>query len=278
MIVDKINAFLTDSGKTLDEVVLADVAILARHSFQRQFGIREEHPITMRLSSLGKCMRQQAYRLLGFEENGKEIDARAKMVFFMGDLTELAIVQLARAAGCNITDFGMNQKTVEIEGIQGHPDGIIDGDTLLEVKSMSSFSFQAFQDQQIDEGYRYQCNAYMHALGLSQTCIVGLNKDAGVLHEWIINKDQTIVDDIIRRIGELRAVTRDSLPRQPYSPNEKGFLPWQCLYCGFWKTCRPNAERVVVSGKYRLREPNSTDVRKKENENTSDASYVRSAQ
>lgn len=259
MIIDRINAFLNGEGTSIQEFVLEDVGKLARYSFQRQFGIREEHPPTLRLSSIGKCMRQQAYKLLGFEENGKEIDARAKMVFFMGDLTELSVIQLAVAAGCPITDYGLNQKSVDFNGIVGHPDGII-GDTLLEVKSMSSFSFQSFQDQQIDDGYRYQINAYMNALDLNQCCIVGLNKDVGVLHEWIIKKDQTIVDDIVRRIAELKIVTRDSLPAKPYFPNEKGFLPWNCLYCGFWKTCRPTAEKVLVSSRYKLREPKTTGM------------------
>lgn len=264
MIVDRINAFLDGEGKTIDEAILNEVATLSRWAFQRQFGVREQRPSTLRLSSIGKCMRQQSYKLLGFEENGQEIGARAKMVFLMGDLTELAVVQLALAAGCSITDYGMNQETVEIDGVEGHPDGIINGDTLLEVKSMSSFSFANFQDQEIDESYRYQINAYMDALKLEQCCIVGLNKDAGVLHEWIIKKDPAIVSDIVRRIGSLRAVTKDSLPERPYEPNAKGFLPWQCLYCGFWKTCRPDAERVVVSGRYKL----------KENENQRNDSHV----
>lgn len=268
MIVDKINAFLNDEGKAINEAILTEVAQLARYSFDRQFGKRDKHAKTLRLSSIGKCVRQQAYNILGFEENGKEIDARAKMVFFQGDLTELAIVILAKAAGCNLSKTGLEQMTIKIEGIEGHPDGIINKDTLLEVKSMSSYSFENFQNQQIDESYHYQCNGYMHALGLEQTCIVGLNKDAGVLHEWIIKKDQTIVDDIIRRIGSLRTVTPDTLPDRPYEPNAKGFLPWQCLYCGFWKTCWPQATRVLVSNRYKL----------KTDENTSDASYVRSAQ
>jgi hypothetical protein len=256
MIVDKIHKCLDANDQPIDEAILEQVAKLARYSFARQFGPRVDKPKTLRLSSIGKCMRQQAYGLLGYEEAGKEIDSRAKMVFFQGDMTELALVQLAKAAGCNITDCGLEQRTIEIDGIEGHPDGIIHNgkDTLLEVKSMSSFSFSNFQDQQIDESYHYQINAYLHALELEQACIVGLNKDAGVLHEWILQKDQNVVDDIKRRIVVLRKVTKEALPDRPYTPNEKGILPWQCLYCAHWQTCRPKAEKVLVSNRYKLRD------------------------
>lgn len=257
MIVDKVNEFLNAEGKKIDELLLVEIASLSRWAFAKQFGEREDKPGMLRLSSIGKCSRQQAYKVLNFEENGKTIDARARMVFFMGDLTELAIVGLAKAAGCDIFSTGDQQAIVEIEGVPGHPDGLLrdSGKTLLlEVKSMSSFSFKDFERGVIDDGYRYQCNAYMEALKLEKCVIVALNKDAGVLAEQIISKDETIVSDIYKRIALLKNVTKDSLPPRPYAPNDKGFYPWNCLYCAFHQTCLPNAEKVLVSNKYKLKE------------------------
>lgn len=257
MIVDKINAFLNAAGKTIDDVILQDVGALSRWAFSKQFGEKEERSGALRLSSIGRCMRQQAYKLLNTAENGKAIDARAKVVFFMGDLTELAVVALARAAGCDVSATGAEQAGVNIDGVTGHPDGVVldSGKRyLLEVKSMSSFSFKDFERGIIDEGYRYQCNAYMHALSLEQCVIVALNKDAGVLAEQIIRIDPVIVAEIKRRIKRLTAVTEDTLPERPYQPDSKGFLPWQCLYCPFWGTCWPKAEKVLVSNRYKLKE------------------------
>jgi hypothetical protein len=258
MIVDKVNACLNAEGQTINEALIKEVGDMASYAFMRQFGEREDKPKTIRLSSIGRCLRQQAYNLLGFEQTGKQIDARAKMVFFMGDLTELAVVALAKAAGCQITACGKEQKTVEIDGVLGHPDGLIDNKTLLEIKSMSSYSFDEFQQSKIDEGYRYQCNAYMEALTLDETCIVGLNKDAGVLHEIIIHKDPDIVKDIRARITTLKAVSETTLPERPYAPNEDGFYPWQCRYCGFYKTCLPTAQLVLKRNAYKLYEPKTT--------------------
>ena len=253
MIVEKINAYLNSTGQTIPEAILNEVGELAKWSFQRQFGEREETEAKLRLSSVGRCVRQQSYKLLGFEENGKSIDARARMVFFTGDIAEIAIVQLAKAAGANITFSGKDQKTVSLEGIEGHPDGVVDGDTLLEVKSMSSFSFKDFERGVLDEGYRYQINAYAEALGLSKAIVVALNKDAGVLAEMAVTKDPAIVNDIKLRIKIIQKATKDKLPPRPFAPNDKGFLPWQCNYCFAYKHCWPSAERVVVKNAYKLK-------------------------
>lgn len=256
MIVDKINAFLSSDGQAVDDVIVNEVGLLSRIAFLRQFLKRDDQPGTLRLSSIGKCMRQQAYSALGFPVNGKQIDSRARMVFFMGDLTEIAIIQLAKAAGCVIARVGQDQMVVEIDGIQGHPDGIFKNgkDYLLEAKSMSSYSFKEFQRGVIDDGYRFQVNAYMHALGLTEAIIVALNKDAGVLAEMVILKDLSITEDILSRIKLLKVATKESLPERGHSANEKGFYPWNCLYCSFHGTCLPNAEKVLVKDAYKLKE------------------------
>lgn len=256
MIVDRINEFLSSKNQTVDEAIVNDVALLCKVAFLKQFLRREDKAPTLRLSSIGKCTRQQAYTVLGYEQKGKKIDSRARMVFFMGDLAEIAIIQLARAAGCDIANFGQDQAVVEIDGVSGHPDGILKAEKnyLVEAKSMSSFSFKEFERGVLDVGYLWQINAYMHALGLDQAIVVGLNKDAGVLHEMVISKDKAIVDEILTRISRLKNATKDNLPDRDYKSNEKGFFPWQCLYCAFHETCLPNAEKVVIKNAYRLKE------------------------
>lgn len=258
MIVDKIESYLNNKGKEIPETILEDVSLLARWSFERQFGIQKESEYSLRLSSIGKCLRQQAYNVLGFEKNGKEIDARAKTVFFQGDMVEMALVQLAKVASCNIIDCGKDQKTVELEEIPGHPDGIFTNEFnknfLLEVKSMSSYSFSDFQNGQIDEGYLFQINAYLAALGLEECVMVGLNKDAGVLHEHLVKKNPEFVRKIFENIKTLKSVTKENLPPRPYSPNDKGVYPWQCNYCAHRGTCLPNAELVLIKNKYQLKQ------------------------
>lgn len=255
MIVDRIHKFLDSTSQTVDEAIVNDVGLLSKIAFARQFLKREDKPKTLRLSSIGRCTRQQAYNLLGYEENGKGIDSRARMVFFMGDLTEIAVIQLARAAGCVIENVGQDQFLAVLDEVNGHPDGIIIEDGvkyLLEVKSMSSYGFGEFERGVLDEGYRYQINAYLEALKLGKCAVVALNKDAGVLAEMMVSKDEAIVADIRLRIKTLKAVTKESLPPRPYTTNDKGFLPWNCTYCSHWITCWPDAQKILVSGRYKL--------------------------
>lgn len=258
MIVDRINAYLATAGQDINQAILTEVGKLAVDAFSRQFGKRENKEMKNPwFSSIGKCMRQQAYKLLGFPEDGKAIDARAKMVFFMGDLAEIAIIQVAKAAGCEISASGKDQERIEIFGVTGKADGVLweeEGGYLIEAKSMSSFAFRDFERGILDEGYRYQVNAGMAALKLSQTIVVGLNKDAGVLAEQIVSINPEIVKDIEKRSIILKNLNKDKLPDRAYATNEKGFYPWNCLYCGFHRTCLPNAEKVVVSKKYKLKE------------------------
>lgn len=259
MIVDKINAYLSGEGKALDEALLLETGKLAAWAFNRQFGVREERTNTKPyFSSIGKCIRQQAYSLLNFEASGKAIDARSKMVFFQGDMVELAIVQIAKIAGCLITQSGFEQTSVEWNGLRGRPDGIFEGTHLLEVKSMSSYGFSNFERGVLDESYRYQCNAGMEALNLNSCIVIGLNKDAGVLHEMVISKDVAIMADIQKRLAVLKEATRENLPPRPYVPDAKGFYPWQCRYCAFYKTCLPTAELVLVKNAYKLKTQKET--------------------
>lgn len=255
MIVNRINEYLSGPGAVVPASIAMAVGNLAEHSFKRQLGERQEKQRTIRLSSIGRCLRQQAYNVLGVEENGKQIDSRARMIFFAGDMAELAIIQVAKLAGCDITDCGADQKTIVLDGVDGHGDGVLHEDGknyLVEVKSMSSYGFKDFERGVLDDGYRFQINAYMSALGLSQAIVVALNKDAGVLAEMIVSIDPVIVADIKARIKLLKGVSKENLPPQPFKPNEKGWLPWNCLYCSFWGTCWPKAQKILVAGKYKL--------------------------
>lgn len=257
MIIDKIQSYLNNPAEVKVDL-LAEVGNLSMRSFERQFGTKEETERKLRLSSIGRCLRQQAYNILGFEVNGKEIDPRAKMVFFQGDMAEMAIVELAKLAGCNIKHSDLEQQEVTINGVTGHPDGVLETaleNYLVEVKSMSSYSFADFESGEIDEGYLYQINAYLYALKLNKCIVIALNKDAGVMCERIIEANADIQKQILLNILALKLVTKENLPEAKYQPNEKGIYPWNCLYCGWWKTCHPTAETKLIGKSTKLVEP-----------------------
>lgn len=263
MIIDKINAYLSNNNLTINDSLRYEVEKLAGVSFRRQFMQTEETVSKgkLRLSSAGNCARKLSYAYHGFEKKGKEIDSRSKIIFFQGDLVELMLISIARLSGCNLIATGLSQALAQLpvngQMIDGHPDGIlIDGGELLlvEVKSMSSYGFEDFQRGEIDDGYFAQVNAYMSALGLKRCVFVGLNKDSGVLHEMIVNRDDALVEKIKANLLSVIKSTPESLPVPAYDVNDKGFYPWQCLYCAYWGLCRVNAEKVLVGKSYKLKE------------------------
>ena len=233
----------------------------------------EEHGVskgTLRLSSAGKCARQLAYAYHGFEKKGKEIDARAKIIFFQGDLVELMLSSIAKLAGCNLTATGLNQAVCKLQVgetfITGHTDGLLiePGEIyLVEFKSMSSYGFERFEKGFIDDSYIAQYNVYMEALGLKRCVFIGCNKDSGVLHEMVITKDPVIVEKAKANLAKVIASTPTALPDPPkeYGPDEKGFYTWNCMYCAFWGICRPNAEKVLVKNSWKLKEKTNDAAR-----------------
>lgn len=255
MIVDKINAYLDGKGKEIDAALLEEISLLSGENFSRQFGVRQDKG-GMRLSSIGNCTRKQAYEYLNVPRKGKEVDARGRMVFFQGDCVELAIVYLMVLAGLKLSHYGKNQKTVKLDGVDGHPDAVLHGeseDFLVSVKSMSSYGFEEFQRGNINEDYLYQENSYLEAENLNRSVYVGLNKDSGVLHEHIITKNPKIIAQIKENIKTVRGATLDNLPPRKFSPDDKDFLPWNCLYCSHWGNCWPDGNLVLAKNKYRLK-------------------------
>ncbi|GEM_PF-1400236 len=271
MIVDKINSYLFENDLTLNESLRYEIEKMAGAAFKKQFMDDEIKDSKGKLwfSSLGRCVRQSSYQFHGIEKAGKEIDGRAKIIFWTGDLIEMTVVGIAKLAGCNLISTGLQQLRVElpVNGgvVSGRPDGILLADKqfyLLEVKSMSSYAFEKFEKGTIDEPYLVQVNVGMESLGLSKCVFVGVCKESGVMHEIVLEKDPAIVEKARKNTATILHSTPEDLPAPPeeFNPNEKGFYPWQCLYCAWWMKCRTNAEKVLVGKAYKLKEKKKEKV------------------
>jgi len=263
MIADKINKYLNDNKVRVDEAILKEVGELSSWSFKRQFmeENQRDHKGKLYLSSAGKCARQLAYGYHDYTKKGKTIDARGKVVFFMGDLIEMSIISLAKLAGCELKHVGLDQTscTFKLDGldVEGHPDGIVNylgRDILLEVKSMTSFGFRRFENGEIDDGYLAQINMYMECMELNSCCMVAWAKDSGTIKEQVIQKDESVVEYAKENMQSVVNSLRGNLPEGKYTYNDKGEYPWNCLYCAYWEHCKPNAEKIVKSGRYKLKE------------------------
>lgn len=276
MIVDRINTYLTEQGKTINEYYAQELGKLAEWSFKKQFCIDEE-PVSkgkLRLSAAGKCPRALAYAYHGFERKGKEKDSRSCVVFFQGDMVEAMVVQLAKLSGCTLLGVGMNQVTVNLgingTSIPGHPDGFLLHEQsigLLEVKSMSSYAYERFEKGEIDEGYKAQIQMYLKTSGCKWCVLVAVNKDSGVMNERTIHFDADLVAQTEENLKKVLLSTPELLPDAPRTLDcdKAGVYSWVCLYCQFWGLCRPTAQKVLVGRSYKLKEVKPTEKKSEEN-------------
>ena len=275
MLVDRIEKYLRDKEYSIDAGLKYEVEKIAGYAFSRQFmDPWEEKKGTLRLSSSGKCARQLAYQYHGYEKTGKKMDGRSKIVFWTGDLSELTIIALAKLSGCSVSGTGLNQiqVSIDVDGnkIKGHPDGVLfdeSGIYLIEIKSMSSYVFERFENGEVPDDYLYQINCYMKALGLQKCVFVALNKESGVMKEMILDYDESKYQ--FARVNLLKVLksTEFDLPLPPkdlQDPDKKGFYSWKCLYCAYWATCKPYAKQVLVGQSYKLKQMDSNEVAKEE--------------
>jgi len=259
MIADKILELL-DLNKDMEglnlDKLLDEMGEEFKYGVTRQVFTKKVTRPTLRLSSLGKCIRQQAYTVLDYPV--PKLNPRAKMTFLFGDMIEALITCLAKSAGVNLHS---EQKEVKFAGVTGHIDGIINDDTLFECKSMSQFGYEKFLRVGIsdDSGYISQCQSYMQALGLKQACLVAVNKNTGHIAEQIIYPDQTylnmlennvnIIKDLQNNRRSLEDIGRiDPIDETFYrkkTGNKK--LSWICSYCNYLEYCW--GDNIVIAFK-----------------------------
>jgi len=162
---------------------------------------------------------------------------------------------LTEEAGHVVTE---QQAEVEVDGVLGHIDCLIDG-VVVDVKSASSFGYKKFEDGSIltgndSFGYIEQLSGYAYVLTPNQRAAwLAMDKVSGdicvtYLPVSFINQNKPEV-----RIEELKNVIE--LPEPPercYDPVPEGKsgnmrLGTACGYCAFKKRCYPEIRTFLYS-------------------------------
>lgn len=205
----------------------------------------KERKATLRLSNVGRPNRQLWYELHGYPFT--PLSSTAKFKFLFGSILEELVLFLAMEAGHSVTD---QQGTVELDGVTGHIDAVIDGEVLVDVKSCSTRSFEKFERGTLfsDDpfGYVGQLTGYTKAKGLKRAAFIAIDKTLGKI--CVLELPQEVMDkyNISKRITEVNSMLKsDTPPERCYEPksisktDKSGnlILSVGCSYCNWKEEC-----------------------------------------
>jgi len=188
----------------------------------------------LRMSNIGKPPRQLWFDL-NSEKEPQKLEPYVLIKFLYGHLLEEVLLFFVKLAGHQVTD---QQKTIEVEGIKGHMDCIIDGE-VVDVKTASGFAFKKFKDGTLQNddpfGYISQLTGYEHAEGTNRGGFLVLNKETGEITLYKPNDFDK--PNIISSIKKIKATVKKKKPPafcyQPVPEGKSGNykLARGCTYC-----------------------------------------------
>ena len=198
----------------------------------------------LRLSSKGNPARQ-----LWYDKNSDKkilpLEPSTRIKFLYGHILEELLILFARVAGHKVSD---QQKQVDVGGIKGHQDCMID-DVLVDCKSASAKSFEKFSKGTLysDDpfGYIAQISAYAEGNNVDEAAFLAINKQNGEICLTRVHSMEMI--DAKKRVEYLKGVMeQDTPPDKCYSDIPDGVsgnrkLIFNCVYCPHKRTCWSDA-------------------------------------
>ena len=218
---------------------------------------KRDHKPSLRMSNIGSPCERKLFLEINSPESREELTPETYLKFLYGDIIEEMLLFLTRVAGHTVEG---QQDEVEIEGIKGHRDAVIDG-VLVDVKSASSFSFKKFKEGTLANddpfGYRTQLQSYLHAgkddpivKDKSRAAFFVMDKTLGHLVLDFHKKENYNLEQayILRR----DSINSGVLPERSFAPIADGKsgnmkLDTFCSYCSVKKACHKNLRTFLYS-------------------------------
>lgn len=208
----------------------------------------------LRFSSLGKPDRQLWYDAHPEDGGKEELRPATLFKFLYGDVIEQLILFLTREAGHTVEQ---EQAEVEVDGILGHIDAIIDG-TVVDVKSASPFGYRKFKESTVTEndpfGYVAQLSGYANVLTPGKPAAwLAFDKVGGGICVSYLSASTIAENRPEPRIDHLKNVIESDTPPalcyQPVADGKSGNLklPTGCSYCAHKYRCHPKLRTFLYS-------------------------------
>ena len=208
----------------------------------------------LRFSALGRPNRQIWFDAHPVDGGKEALVPKTYIKFLYGDIIEQMLLFLAKEAGHSVEQ---EQAEVEVAGVTGHIDAIIDG-VVVDVKSASPYGYQKFKDKRVVEddpfGYVAQLSGYADVLTPGKPAAwLANDKVAGDI--CISPLSATVIKHHppAERIAELKEVIESETPPplcyEPVPDGKSGNykLPTACSYCAHKFRCHPGVRTFLYS-------------------------------
>lgn len=210
-----------------------------------------------RMSGLGKPDRQFWYAAM--EAEAEAMTPKTYFKFLYGDAIELLLLFLAKEAGHVVE---RTQEEIEVNGVTGHIDAIIDG-VVVDVKSAAPYSFQKFKKNSVLEddpfGYVQQLSSYATVLTPNEDAAwVAFDKVGGDICITSLSASVIAGHDPAARITHLREIVKSQEPPErcyedePDGKSGNRKLGTACSYCAYKNECWPELRTFLYAGKPRF--------------------------
>jgi len=239
-LVDDIYNLVDTGKKNPDQEALFALGSTVMDAVKRQLWMAtSDMPGRLRMSNIGKpCSRSLWYDVNG-DDKVESLSPETRLKFMIGDIVEALVIYLAKEAGHSVTE---QQAEIEMEGIKGHIDCVID-DELVDIKSASSFAMKKFKNGTLPNddpfGYISQISGYGNALGKKRGTFLAFDKSSGELATYTHSQ----LENTEIKIKEVKAAV--ALPDPPDRCFEtvkdrqtsRQKLGVNCSYCSHKHTC-----------------------------------------
>lgn len=211
----------------------------------------------LRMSNLGAPCERQLWYKINIPDKAEPLKGNVLLKFIVGDVLEELVLSIAEACGHRVEH---RQRDVEVNGVQGHIDGIVDG-VLVDVKSASSFSFDKFRrglsDSTDSFGYLSQLGLYGHSTreqvdqgARGTAAFIAVDKQHGHIHVDKHKLEERDWESITEAKKEM--VASSEPPPRAFHPVAEGKsgnlkLDVNCSYCPFKYECYKGLRAFLYS-------------------------------
>lgn len=203
---------------------------------------REEEKVRERdyfyVSEVDDCKRKIYFKLKGAPK--EDLDPQTKRKFERGNQIHQKLVSALYSTGLvTASEVKMPEESL----FHGRADAIVslNGDNyVVEIKSTSPYGFKSMDEPK--RSWHRQLQLYLHHFDIDQGIILAECKGTQKLKEFIIDRDDEMVESIISQFKELKGKIEEG--KIPEKPEKDGWEYDKCKYCRYKLVCDDNSNNL----------------------------------